>query len=381
MREGPRRPQGGHRHRPGHRGPAARPRDHHLRGAGGPVRRGGRPHRRTPRRLPRAHPAGPLGGAGGRIGAPASPSRARPFSGLTLGSPRGSLAPPTPAPEACPADPAGQLCCTVMQEMHEAAGEAHTRPALLTTRDVQQIIRVDKSTIYRMAETGRIPAVKVGRQWRFPEDRLQEWLQNGPVATGAVLRTGRRPRRTAPAASLPERSTPWPTTWRRPPGPWSWSPTSPAGRWPSPPTPAGCSRRCTPTPGCWNAACSAGRNSPASWTSNPAGGRLRSASFAPAACSASATASRAWSWRAGSPPPNGLRRPKRSSAWRRSLGVPPAVVRSHLGEVYSLGPEERERVLGLLPRTAVLVSRLVEAGAAGWAVGPAAADPSQRSPM
>ena len=34
----------------------------------------------------------------------------------------------------------------------------------LTTKDLQDLIRVDKSTIYRMAEDGRIPAVKVGRQ-------------------------------------------------------------------------------------------------------------------------------------------------------------------------------------------------------------------------
>jgi excisionase family DNA binding protein len=52
---------------------------------------------------------------------------------------------------------------------------------LLTTRDVQELIRVDRSTIYRMAEDGRIPAVKVGRQWRFPEDRITEWLAGRAV--------------------------------------------------------------------------------------------------------------------------------------------------------------------------------------------------------
>jgi excisionase family DNA binding protein len=46
----------------------------------------------------------------------------------------------------------------------------------LTTRDLQELIRVDKSTIYRMAEDGRIPAVKVGRQWRFPETAVREML-------------------------------------------------------------------------------------------------------------------------------------------------------------------------------------------------------------
>jgi len=37
---------------------------------------------------------------------------------------------------------------------------------------------VDRSTIYRMAESGRLPALKVGRQWRFPEDRLYQWLDH-----------------------------------------------------------------------------------------------------------------------------------------------------------------------------------------------------------
>lgn len=54
---------------------------------------------------------------------------------------------------------------------------------LLTTRDVQQLIRVDKSTIYRMAEGGRIPAIKVGRQWRFPAEQLDAWLREQHPAT------------------------------------------------------------------------------------------------------------------------------------------------------------------------------------------------------
>jgi len=47
---------------------------------------------------------------------------------------------------------------------------------LLTTKQVQELFKVDKSTIYRMAEDGRIPAVKVGRQWRFPSDQLDSLL-------------------------------------------------------------------------------------------------------------------------------------------------------------------------------------------------------------
>lgn len=54
----------------------------------------------------------------------------------------------------------------------------------LTTRDLQDLIRVDKSTIYRMAEDGRLPAVKVGRQWRFPADEVRSAL--GLVAGSSV---------------------------------------------------------------------------------------------------------------------------------------------------------------------------------------------------
>jgi excisionase family DNA binding protein len=52
-------------------------------------------------------------------------------------------------------------------------------PELLTARQVQLMLAVDRSTVYRMAQDGRLPAVKVGRQWRFPADRVRE-LMGGP---------------------------------------------------------------------------------------------------------------------------------------------------------------------------------------------------------
>ncbi len=55
-----------------------------------------------------------------------------------------------------------------------------TAPTYLTARDVQELIRVDRSTIYRMAESGRLPAIKIGRQWRFPSEAIHEWLGNTP---------------------------------------------------------------------------------------------------------------------------------------------------------------------------------------------------------
>jgi excisionase family DNA binding protein len=52
----------------------------------------------------------------------------------------------------------------------------------LTTHEMEDLLAVDRSTIYRMAEDGRLPGVKVGRQWRFPADRITRQLGLEPVA-------------------------------------------------------------------------------------------------------------------------------------------------------------------------------------------------------
>jgi excisionase family DNA binding protein len=48
---------------------------------------------------------------------------------------------------------------------------------MLTARQVTERLGVDKSTVYRMADDGRLPAVRIGRQWRFPAEEVAEMLQ------------------------------------------------------------------------------------------------------------------------------------------------------------------------------------------------------------
>ncbi len=45
-------------------------------------------------------------------------------------------------------------------------------PNLLTARQVQEILNVDRTTIYRMLKDGRLKGVKVGQQWRFSADHV-----------------------------------------------------------------------------------------------------------------------------------------------------------------------------------------------------------------
>jgi len=50
---------------------------------------------------------------------------------------------------------------------------------MLTAKEMQTLLQVDRSTIYRMAEAGRLPALKVGKQWRFPADQVESWMHSG----------------------------------------------------------------------------------------------------------------------------------------------------------------------------------------------------------
>ena len=48
--------------------------------------------------------------------------------------------------------------------------------AFLTTEDVLGYLKVTPRTIYRLIRTGELPAVRIGRQWRFRRTDLDEWL-------------------------------------------------------------------------------------------------------------------------------------------------------------------------------------------------------------
>ena len=48
---------------------------------------------------------------------------------------------------------------------------------LLTVSEVAELLRINKSTVYRMAKQGRLPATRVGRQWRFRKSVLDGLLE------------------------------------------------------------------------------------------------------------------------------------------------------------------------------------------------------------
>lgn len=47
---------------------------------------------------------------------------------------------------------------------------------LLTTEQVARYLKVDKFTVYRLVAQKKIPAFRVGNQWRFRRSMIDAWL-------------------------------------------------------------------------------------------------------------------------------------------------------------------------------------------------------------
>ena len=65
----------------------------------------------------------------------------------------------------------------------------------LTTEEVLEYLQVNLRTVYRLIKAGKIPAVRVGRQWRFRKRDIDAWLDSQRPRGGAP--------RVAPAAAAP----------------------------------------------------------------------------------------------------------------------------------------------------------------------------------
>jgi len=47
-----------------------------------------------------------------------------------------------------------------------------------TLEQVAKLLQVSQRTIIRLIKTGRLPAVRVGKQWRIARSDLQEYLRS-----------------------------------------------------------------------------------------------------------------------------------------------------------------------------------------------------------
>ena len=59
-----------------------------------------------------------------------------------------------------------------------------TARRFLTVAEVAEYFNVGRNTIYRLARKGKIPAFRIGTDWRFDKDAIEKWMTD---RTGEVV--------------------------------------------------------------------------------------------------------------------------------------------------------------------------------------------------
>lgn len=53
--------------------------------------------------------------------------------------------------------------------------------SVLTIEELSKYLKVPKSTLYKLAQEGKVPGQKVGRHWRFHRETIDKWLAERPA--------------------------------------------------------------------------------------------------------------------------------------------------------------------------------------------------------
>jgi excisionase family DNA binding protein len=64
---------------------------------------------------------------------------------------------------------------------------------IMTTAEAARYLRIDRSTLYKLAGKGQIPAFKIGSDYRFDRDAIEKWMTDRTVeVVNKELRGGSR---------------------------------------------------------------------------------------------------------------------------------------------------------------------------------------------
>ena len=80
--------------------------------------------------------------------------------------------------------PEGVVCLKVRCIMAINSSGDLSEVKFLTVAEVAAVMRVSKMTVYRLVHSGELPAVRVGRSFRVPEDTVNEYLRKSFFQTG-----------------------------------------------------------------------------------------------------------------------------------------------------------------------------------------------------
>lgn len=84
------------------------------------------------------------------------------------------------AKEKGPAGPDGMIRYEVLMTLEQLRQMERMldslRGGLLTATQLASYLQISDGHVYELANSGRIPAIRLGRQWRFKKDHIDKWL-------------------------------------------------------------------------------------------------------------------------------------------------------------------------------------------------------------
>ena len=52
---------------------------------------------------------------------------------------------------------------------------------IMTIEETADLLKIPVSSVYKLAQAGKMPAQKVGRHWRFHRQTLIQWIADGQM--------------------------------------------------------------------------------------------------------------------------------------------------------------------------------------------------------
>ena len=53
---------------------------------------------------------------------------------------------------------------------------SENQDSVLTVEELAFYLKISKSTLYKLAQGGKLPGQKVGKHWRFRKETIDRWL-------------------------------------------------------------------------------------------------------------------------------------------------------------------------------------------------------------
>jgi excisionase family DNA binding protein len=61
--------------------------------------------------------------------------------------------------------------------MQKQGFEVGSDVGIMTVHDVAQYLRLSEAKVYKMANEGHVPALRIGKTWRFKKELIDEWIR------------------------------------------------------------------------------------------------------------------------------------------------------------------------------------------------------------